>query len=349
MLIEKACIEAARARLRGHLAPTPLIGSDYFSARLGANVFFKLETLQPTHSFKVRGAFNALSQLKPEQKNRGVVTASGGNHGLAVAYAAKTLGIRASVYLPESATEAKLAPLRRLGPEIVIHGAAWDEADALAREAAAASRRSYIHPFDNFEVMAGQATIALEIADQLPSADLIVASIGGGGLICGIASGAAQSLPRARIAGVETEGADSMSRSVAAGRIVELPAITSIAETLGARRTGKVQFEIVSRHVSELAVVPDSAAIAALLEILAEEKLLVEPAASCSVAALATGRIRVRSGENVVVVLCGANVSPDQILEWSAKFSPRRANTLETERTRKRRRQKRMQRLHRQS
>jgi threonine dehydratase len=318
MLIDKSRIEAARERIRGHLAATPLIRSEHLSGRLGANVHFKLETVQPTHSFKVRGAFNALSQLSADQRRQGVVTASGGNHGLAVAYAAKVLSIPATVYLPESATEAKVEPLRRLGPEVVIYGKAWDEANALARKVAAQSRRSYIHPFDDPEVMAGQATIAVEIGEQLPSTDLIVVSIGGGGLISGVASGARHYLPRARVAGVETEGADSMHQSIAAGRVVELAEITSIAETLGARKTEPAQFEIVSRHVSELAVVPDAAAISALLEVLREDKVLVEPAAACSVAALTTARIKVRPGENVVVVLCGANVSLDKVLEWSA-------------------------------
>jgi len=316
-LIEKRAIEQAATRVRRWLEPTPLVRSPALSERLGAHVHLKLETLQPTHSFKVRGAFNAIACLNEGQQRRGVVTASGGNHGLAVAYAAKMLGIPATVYLPLSATEAKLAPLRRLGPEIVIHGEAWDDANAFALRVAAQSGRSYVHPFDNPEVMAGQATITVELARQLPRADLIVVSIGGGGLISGVASGARHYLPSARVAGVETEGADSMHQSIAAGRIVELPAITSIAETLGARKTGSVQFDIVATQVRELAVVPDTAAIEALLDLLREDKLLVEPAAACSIAALTTGKIQVRPGENVVVVLCGANVSLDKVLEWS--------------------------------
>jgi threonine dehydratase len=318
-LIEKHAIEQAVTRVRQWLEPTPLVRSVALSERLGANVYLKLETLQPTHSFKVRGAFNAMTCLDDAQRRRGVITASGGNHGLAVAYAAKMLGVPATVYLPQSATEAKLAPLRRLGPEVVIHGEAWDDANVLALRVAAESGRSYIHPFDDLDVMAGQGTIAVEIAQQLPCVDLIVVSIGGGGLISGIASGARHYLPGARVAGVETEGADSMHRSIAAGRIVELPAITSIAETLGARKTGPVQFDIVATLVRELAVVSDAAAVESLLQLLQQDKLLVEPAASCAVAALVTGKIRVRPGDNVVVVLCGANVSLDQVREWSAR------------------------------
>ncbi|MGH8629615.1 MAG: threonine ammonia-lyase [Burkholderiales bacterium] len=148
-MIEERAIEQAATRVRQWLEPTPLIRSPALSHRLGAYVHLKLGTLQPTHSFKVRGAFNAMARLNDEQRRRGVVTASGGNHGLAVAYAAKALGIPATVYLPQSATEAKLAPLRRLGPEILIHGEAWDEANALALRVAAESGHSYVHPFDD--------------------------------------------------------------------------------------------------------------------------------------------------------------------------------------------------------
>lgn len=318
MLIPKSDIKAATARIRAHLAPTPLIRAGYFSQQLGANVYFKLETLQPTHSFKVRGAFSAITRLTKAQAARGVVTASSGNHGLAVAYAAATLGIPATIYLPESATEAKLVAIRRFDPEIIIHGAAWDDANALAMKVATESSRAYIHPFDNPLVMAGQGTIVPELLMQLPEPGLIVASIGGGGLISGILSSVQHYTPDTRVVGVETSGADSMFQSRKAGRIVELPAITSIAETLGARKTEKSQFDIVTQYVTDLVVVSDNAAIRALIAILQEEKLLTEPATSCSVAALLEGKIAFRPGENVVVVLCGANVAHEQVHEWES-------------------------------
>jgi threonine dehydratase len=228
------------------------------------------------------------------------------------------LGIPATVYLPESATEAKLAAIRLLGPEIIIHGAAWDDANALAMHVARESGRAYIHPFDNRAVMAGQGTIVPELLQQLPAPDLIVASIGGGGLISGIISATKHFSSATRVVGVETEGADSMFQSWKAGEIIELPAITSIAETLGARKTEATQFEIVSNHVSDLVTVSDESAICALLEILEAEKLLTEPATSCSVAALIQGGIPIRPGENVVVVLCGANVAFEYIRQWAA-------------------------------
>lgn len=315
MSIPEPEILAALARVRPHLAPTPLIRSEEFSRKLDAEVYFKLDVLQPTHSFKVRGAFSALTRLDEPQRKRGVVTASGGNHGLAVAYAASKLGIPASIFLPTSATQTKLSAIRRLGPEVVIHGAAWDDANVLAQQQAAESGRTYVHPFDDADVMAGQATVMTEILDELRP-ELVVASIGGGGLISGILSAAAHFAPEVRVVGVETVGADSMYQSRQAGRIVELPAITSIAETLGARKTEKFQFETVMRHISDLVTVPDEAAIRALLEILGTEKILAEPAASCSLAALLEGKVRYARGEHIVVVLCGGNVALDQVRAW---------------------------------
>lgn len=323
MPISRLEIEAAAARIRRYLAPTPLVRSERLSRQLDANVFLKLETLQPTHSFKVRGAFSALTRLDAERMKRGVVTASGGNHGLAVAFAATRLGIPATIYLPASATEAKLSAIRRLQPEVVIHGASWDDANALAMQVAAESGRSYVHPFDDSAVMAGQATLVPEILADLPAPpELLVASIGGGGLISGILSAASQLCPGTRVFGVETVGADSMSRSLAAGRIVELSAITSIAETLGARRTGKFQFETVSRLAAGVVTVTDAEAIEALVGLLEGDKLLTEPATSCSVAALGLGKIPVARGSTVVVVACGANVTLEKIIEWRASGAP---------------------------
>jgi len=313
LLVAKHEIDDAGQRIRAHLSPTPLVRAEHFSRKLGANIFFKLETLQPTHSFKVRGAFNALMQLSEEQRERGVVTASGGNHGLAVAHAAHSLAIPASIYLPESATEAKLSAIRPLKAEIVIHGTAWDDANTLAMRIARETGRVYIHPFDNNAVMAGQGTIVPELLQQMPAPDLIVVSIGGGGLISGIISATRHYSPASRVVGVETEGADSMFQSWKAGRIVELPEITSIAETLGARKTQPAQFEIVSRHVYDLVTVSDDSTMQALREILETEKLLTEPAAACSVAALIEGKIAVEADQNIVVILCGANIGLDKL------------------------------------
>jgi threonine dehydratase len=316
VLLTKWSILDAAKRIKPWLDPTPLVRSRHFSERLGANVYLKIETLQPTHSFKVRGAFNALTQLGPEFRAHGVITASGGNHGLAVAFAARALGVPATIYLPATAPALRAAAIRRFGAKVLLHGDTWDDANVRALEVAAARSLAYIHPFDNEDVMAGQGTIVTELLDQIPKVDLIVASVGGGGLLSGIISAVKAFAPAARVAGVETIGADSMHQSWQAGRIVELVAITSIADTLGARRTQPRQFEIVTKNASEIVTVSDASAIQALIEILREEKLLTEPATSCSVAALIEGKISVRAGENVVIVLCGANVALERVAEW---------------------------------
>ncbi len=323
VLIDAERIDAAFETIQRSLAPTPLIRSQYLSRKLGADVWLKLETLQPTHSFKVRGALNAIEQLPAQRRAHGVVTASGGNHGLAVAYTAHMADIPSTVYLPRKSTPDRVRAIESLGAKVVLHGESWDESNVAARTEAQNSKATYIHPFDDVNVMAGQGTIVCELVSQIPRIDLLVASIGGGGLLSGLISAAAACSPATRVAGVETEGADSMYQSARAGHIVELTAITSIAETLGARKTGQRQFDIITRHASELVTVSDRQAIDALLEILAEEKLLTEPATSCSVAALLAGKITITPGENIVVVLCGANAGLSRVAGWMSQAAAR--------------------------
>lgn len=319
MLIDRQDIEDAFHTIQHWLSPTPLIRSRRLSQKLGANIFLKLETLQPTHSFKVRGAFNSISRLPKDVRSRGVVTASGGNHGLAIAFAADALGIQATVLLPAKTPLERIGAIRALNAKVILHGASWDDANVEALNLARTNEIAYIHPFDNVDVMAGQATIVKELVAQIPRIDLLVASIGGGGLVSGLISAVAAYSPTTRVAGVETLGADSMYQSWRAGHIVELAAITSIAETLGARKTQARQFEIITQHAWSLATVSDDQAIVALVDLLAEEKLLTEPATSCSVAAIVEGKVPVERDENVVVVLCGANAGLARIAAWIAR------------------------------
>ena len=320
MIGREELLEAER-RIRPFLAPTPVLRSEWLSRQVGSEVFLKLELLQPTHSFKVRGALNALVALTPERRGPGVVTASEGNHGLGVAMAAARLGVRATVYLPERAAPARIEALQALGAEVVLHGGSWDQANDEALRIARATGRAYVHPFDDPHVMAGQGTILTELLDQLDAVDLMVASIGGGGLIGGLASAARHFSPGTRVVGVETLGADCLYQSRRAGRLVELPAITSVARSLGARRSAERPFQIVQALVSDLVVVPDVQAVEGGLALLREEKLLVEPAAGCSVAALVSGRVPIRTGERVVVVVCGGNVTPREIHELAERFA----------------------------
>lgn len=316
MVIDRSEIEKARERLAHYLTPTPVVRSKHFSSSLNADIYFKLETLQPTHSFKVRGAFNAVLALPEKQREKGVTTASGGNHGLGVALACATLGLSATVYLPIGTREIKVEAIKGLGAQVVMYGDVWDEANERAINDAAEQGKVYIHPFNDVKVMAGQATIVCELLDQLGDIDLIVASIGGGGLISGVLSAVKHFSPRTRVVGVETEGADCMYQSVRAGHIVELDRITSICESLGAKRTEQFQFDVVSQNCDQLFVVSDREAVQSVLEILEEEKIVVEPAAACAIAALRTNQVIRSAGERVVVIMCGANVSTARLVEW---------------------------------
>jgi len=317
MLINANAIQTAADRIWPYLPPTPVIRSDSYSRKIGANVYLKLDIFQPTHSFKVRGALNALLSLPEAQRQMGVITASQGNHGMGVIYAAKLSGVGATVYLGKNAAPSRVQALRELGGEVVLYGDSWDEANRRAMEVASNEGKAFIHPFNDPNVMAGQATIFVELMQQMPSIDLVIASIGGGGLISGIIS-AAQAFSRStQVFGVETIGADSMYQSIQAGTIVELPAITSIATSLGARRTEQTQFEIVNEYAKDVVAISDEMAVEAILELLNEEKLLVEPAASCTLAALTQGKIQVKSGANVAVITCGANVTLDDVLRWN--------------------------------
>jgi threonine dehydratase len=319
-IIPKSEIELAKKRISEHLPPTPVLSSAYFSRKFDAQVLLKLENFQPTHSFKVRGALNAILALPEEKRRQGVITASGGNHGLGIALACYKLGISAKIFLPVKTPQVKIEAISALNAEIVLAGQAWDEANQLAQETAKAENRSYIHPFNDPLVMAGQATIVTELLDQVGKVDLIVASIGGGGLISGIISAVKHYSPETRVAGVETRGAHSMYLSVQAGEITSLDSITSIAESLGAKKTEPAPFEIVSQNIDEVVVVDDQAAVHSLLELLQHEKMLVEPATSCSLAAIDQQLIKTNSGEKIAVVMCGANVSLEKVLEWAQKY-----------------------------
>ncbi len=313
-------IQAAHKRIVGNLVPTPVIRSQFFSDLLDAEIYLKLESLQPTHSFKVRGALNAILSLPENQRRKGVITASGGNHGLGVAYASRVAGITATIYLPVKTPEIKVKAIKKLGAEVIMHGEAWDEANFEALSLAAEQGKAYIHPFDDQSVIAGQGTIVCELVDQVRQPDLIVASIGGGGLISGIISAANQLLPATEIAGVETAGADCMSRSVESGQIVELQAIGSIADSLGAKRTTERLFQIVRNHASQLATIDDASTVQASLDLLTQEKVLAEPAAACCLAALVERKLSFAPGATIVVVLCGGNIGLDKLLYWQQEF-----------------------------
>jgi len=251
------------------------------------------------------------------------MTATGGNHGLALAYAASQLSVPAHVYVPESTSDARQELIRDYGAEVTVHGRSWDEANKRAIEVANEQDRVYVHPFNDRAMITGAATVFKELVEQIGRVDLVVASIGGGGLISGILSAADHYSAggASRVIGVETLGADSMYQSVKEGRLLELPAISSIATSLGARKPGSLTYDIVHRKVTDLVTVSDEEAVAAAFDLLEHEKLLVEPAASCCLAALTGGKIPVKRGEKVVIIICGANSSLQELLKWGRSFN----------------------------
>jgi threonine dehydratase len=310
-----ADVEAARRRLAARVRRTPLVASAGLSRELGVEVYLKLEVLQKTGSFKVRGAFNKMLPLVTAGVDR-VVTVSGGNHAQAVAYAAGELGLRARVLMPRTTPANYVEATRGYGAEVVLTptiAAAFEQAHA-----AEAEGWVMVHPFDDAAVIAGQGTLGLEIVEDLPGVTDVVVSIGGGGMMAGVATAVKGVRPSVRLWGVETEGADAMAQALAAGEIVTLPAITSIARTLGAPAVSARTLAAAQRWLEEVSVVSDQEAVQALLFLLERCKVLTEPAAACTLAAArrwaAAGRWN--AAARVVLVLCGGNVGVADVCGW---------------------------------
>lgn len=299
-------IQEARHRIAPCVRRTPLTASAALSERLKTNVYVKLELFQKTGSFKVRGAFNKALGLKAEERGQGLVAVSGGNHAQAVAYAARTLGLKSVVLMPESTPANYVDATRGYGAEIKFAanvGTAFAEVAQYERQGWA-----YVHPFDDPVVMAGQGTIGLEILDDVPQVTDIIVSIGGGGLIGGIATAVRSLMPSVRVWGVETEGADCMSKSLEAGKIVTLDAITSIARTLGAPAPSEFTLTLARTLLESVTVVSDAEALAALRFLLERLKVLTEPAASCTLAAADRLKDQFSKERHVVLLLCGGNM-----------------------------------------
>lgn len=306
---------AARARVIGLARETPLVLAEGLSHALGAEVHLKLESLQPTGSFKVRGAANKLLSLSAAERARGVVTVSTGNHGRAVAYVARRLGVAATVCISREVPENKVAALRALGPELVVHGASQDEAEARARALAEARGLSFVHPFDDPAVIAGQGTIGLELLGALPELDTVLVPLSGGGLISGVALALKAANPAIRVVGVSMARAPVMVRSLEAGRPLEMPEEETLADSLrgGIGLQNRHTFALVRELVDECLLVTEAEIAAAMASALLEEQLVVEGAAAVGLAALASGRAA--PGKATAVVVSGRNVAVPRLLE----------------------------------
>ncbi|HYR73347.1 MAG TPA: threonine ammonia-lyase [Candidatus Acidoferrum sp.] len=311
-MIEAADIHAARGRLAGTIYETPCPYSETLSALTGARVFVKLENLQMTGSFKERGAANLLLQLSPDERRRGVVAASAGNHGLAVAFHAARLGVSAVIVMPEWAPLAKVTAARGRGAEVVLHGDNFDEAYARAREIEAARDLVFVHPFDDPRVIAGQGTIGLELLEQVPGLDAVLVPVGGGGLLGGVALAVKTERPAVQVIGVQAQEVPGMASALAAGTRVTVPAATTIADGIAVRRVGEHTFDLARRHADRVVTVAEEEIANAILLLLEIEKTVVEGAGAVPLAALANRRVDLE-GRTVALVISGGNIDVNVI------------------------------------
>jgi len=304
-------VQRARQRIASCVRRTPLVPSATLSERLKTNVYVKLELFQKTGSFKVRGTFNKALSLAPEMNAKGLVAVSGGNHALAVAYTGRALDLTATLLMPETSPRTIVEAARGYGADVKFAATAAEafaQVTELEREG-----WIYIHPFDDPVLMAGQGTLALEILDDVPQVTDVVLSIGGGGMMAGVGTVFKTLKPSVRIWGVETQGADSMARSLTAGKIVTLEAITSVARSLGAQAPSQRTFATAQRVLESVTVVSDKDALEAGRFLLDRLKVLAEPAASCTFAAAGRLQGQFSAGKHVVLLLSGGNVSLDAL------------------------------------
>lgn len=302
-----ADVERAREIVGPILHRTPLLSSRSLSERTGTVAYLKAESLQRTGSFKPRGAVYAISRLSKEQRQRGIVTLSAGNAAQGIAYAAARVGAKVTVAMPESAPRTKIDATRGYGAEIVF---APDMTGllSLVAELQTKSGAYFLHPYDDSDMIAGHGTLALEVLEDLPDADLFVVGVSGGGLIAGIATVVAAKRPSARVVGVEPRGANAVRRALDAGKPVRLERIDTMADGLAAPIAGQIPLEIIRRHVAEVVVI-DEEVIAEGVRFLAQRaKLVAEPAGAAATGALLAGKVAVRPGERVVSIVSGGNV-----------------------------------------
>ncbi|MBI5161308.1 MAG: threonine ammonia-lyase [Micrococcales bacterium] len=307
-----ADIEDAARTLDGVILSTPMEPSSYLSGVVGHPVHLKAETLQRTGSYKIRGAYTRLARLTAEERARGVVAASAGNHAQGVALAARELGIRATIFMPVGVALPKLTATRNYGAEVVLHGTFVDEALEAAAEFSERTGAIIIPPFDHVDTVAGQGTLALEILEQCPDVEHVVIPVGGGGLISGVASAFAQLEGRigrrVKVHGVQPENAAWYRPSMAAGRPVAVQTTPTIADGTWVSRPGELNFAIIRETVEDVVEVPDDDTARALVVLLERAKLVVEPSGAMGVAAMISGRLTLDGP--TVIVLSGANIDP---------------------------------------
>lgn len=317
-VVSLAEIQAARTAVAPRIHRTPLLSSRALGQRTGTTCYIKAEMLQKTGSFKVRGAFNKLRQLTPEERARGLVAVSAGNHAQALAYAASAEGIACTVVMPNHAQRSKVAASQGYGAEVVLHGSvfeAFEKCDELRRE----RDLTFVHPYDDPAIIAGQGTVGLEILDDLPDVDIVLVPVGGGGLIAGIAAAIKAKRPQTRVIGVEPHGAAGLKAALDAGRAVPLERVETIADGLAAPSTSERALAHARAFVDDVVLVTDEEIGEALCFILERTKLLVEPAGAAAAAAALAGKVTLPAGARVVIVGSGGNIDPAPLRDLLAQ------------------------------
>jgi threonine dehydratase len=303
-------IRAAQRRIAGGIVVTPCAESIPLSEITGARIFCKLDNLQRTGSFKERGARNALLRLPVRQRRRGVVAASAGNHALGLTYHGRLLGIPVTVVMPDYAPLIKITTCQRLGARVLIHGQDFAEARAEADRLVASEGLTYIHGFDDPDIIAGQGTLALELLKQVPDLDAIVCPIGGGGLIAGVAVAVKALKPRIKIIGVESAATGNFAAALRAKHPVRVPRRATLADGLATLTVGGNAFALARKRVDEVITVSEDAIALAILRMIELEKIVVEGAAAVPLAAMMSGQLPRLAGKRVALIVCGGNIDP---------------------------------------
>jgi len=301
-------VRGALGRIRDRIYLSPCARSETLSKLTGTHAYLKLENLQMTGAYKERGALNKLLLLPPKERERGLIAASAGNHAQAVAYHAGRLGVAATIVMPEATPIMKVANTRAHGARVVLQGANYDEAYAEARRLEQAEGLTFVHPFDDPDVIAGQGTIAMEILGQEPETDAVVVPIGGGGLASGVGAALKALRPRAKLIGVETEVLPSMLQAVEAGKPVTIEPANTIADGIAVKRAGDLTLEHVKKYVDEIVTVSEEEIASAILYLLEREKTVAEGAGAVSVAVLMQHKIHGLGGKRVVAIVSGGNI-----------------------------------------
>jgi threonine dehydratase len=308
MAVQLSDIQDARELLKGIIIPTPILSDEKLSIEIGAQAYLKAECLQRSGSFKVRGAYNKISRLSDDEKKRGVIAASAGNHAQGVALAARLHGIKAVIVLPEIAPLTKVTATKAQGAEVVLHGMTFDEAVGYSRKLQQERGLTYVHAFEDETVIAGQGTIGCEIAEDLPAATVITVPIGGGGIISGIAIAAKALLPEVRIVGVQAANFAAVNPSLAAGKPVEVPHHPTIADGIAVKRPGEITLGLIEKFVDEVVEVTEEEIARGIYHCVQNAHTVVEGAGAAGVAALLAKKIKLTEDDVVCAVLAGGNI-----------------------------------------